>query len=121
LAWVTGTKCVPTLSKNDAAKIAFVMLLGGWPVDRIAHALRRVQEGTALSQEGGDKAPLYIVRAILDEKQKGKTIQAVKQIGLFLSAAFKSETGMVASARVLRAEVDKELPSPVFVPVAQAA
>jgi hypothetical protein len=105
---------VPCLSKNEAAAQAFVMLFGNWPLEKIVRVLQRIQSGTAIDGEGGDKAPLYVVREMIDAKQRGHSIQAVKQIGLILNAAIKAETGQTASARVLRAEIAKELPTPMF-------
>jgi hypothetical protein len=105
---------VPCLSKNECGKIAFVMLFGGWPTDRVVHTLRRLQSGTAIDAEGGETSPLYVVRGIIDAKTKGQTIQAIKQIGLILNAAAKVELGAKASARILKAEIAKELPTPMF-------
>jgi hypothetical protein len=105
---------VPCLSRNECAKIAFVMLFGGWPTERVVRTLRRLQSGTAIEAEGGETNPLYVARGIIDAKTRGQTIQAVKQIGLVLNAAMKVEAGTKASARVLKAEIAKELPTPLF-------
>jgi hypothetical protein len=48
----------PVLKRPEAARTAFVMLFGGWPAERVAHVLHRLQQGTALDSEGGEMSPL---------------------------------------------------------------
>jgi hypothetical protein len=111
---------LPCLKPSSAARVAFILLLGRWPAEKIAHTLNRLQVGVAQEGDGGTESPLYAASQIIVAKSKGEAVAAVKQIGWIVNAALKYEVGAVASARVLKAEVEKELPSPVFVPAATA-
>jgi hypothetical protein len=104
----------PLLSITEAARIAFVMLFGNWPHEKIAYVLRRLQSGTSLDTEGGEKSPLFIATEIIAAKVKGKSLAAVKQVGLVINAALMIERGEKASQRVMRAEAEKEIPNPAF-------
>jgi hypothetical protein len=104
----------PLLSTTEAARIAFVMLFGSWPDGKIAHVLSRLQSGTSPDAEGGDKSPLFIAAEIIAAKTKGKSIAAVKQVGLVISAAMMVERGEKSSSRTMRAEIDKQIPNPAF-------
>ena len=104
----------PLLRVNEAARIAFVMLYGNWPYDKIAYVLKRLQSCESLDTEGGSASPLFIVTGIIGAKVKGKTIAAVKQIGLVINAALKIERGVKSSSRVMRAEIENEIPNPTF-------
>jgi hypothetical protein len=111
---------LPCLPPSSATRVAFILLLGGWPVQKIAHTLNRLQVGVAEEADGGKESPLYAVSQLIVSKTKGEVIAAIKQIGWIVNAALKYEAGAVASTRVLKAEVEKELPSPAFVPAATA-
>lgn len=108
------------LSQTEAATVAFIMSHGGWPPDKIAHTLRRLQEGAARENEGGEHSPLFVCREIVDQRTKGKSIAPTKQIGLIIKSAMWFASGEKASARVMRAEVEKALPSPEFKVLAAA-
>lgn len=104
------------LKPNEAARAAFVMLYGGWPPEKVTHDLASIQSGVANETEGGADSPLYVARKIIDMQSKGDTVQAVKQIGWIVNAAIKFEAGDVASAKIIKNEVEKGLPNPKFTP-----
>jgi hypothetical protein len=108
---------IALLNKGEAALAAFVLLYAGWPSDRVIRHLRNVQKGDFES----DKAPLACFRELVDAKKRGRTVQATKQLAMFVMAVAKTEQGISASStRVLKASTDK-IPDPTYHHPMQAA
>jgi hypothetical protein len=105
------------LKGNEAARFAFVQLFCGWPVEKVVHCLQSVQLGSVNENEGGADSPLYMVRKIIDAQAKGETVQTVKQIGWLVKASIMFDAGDIASAKVIKNDVEKGLPNPTFVAV----
>lgn len=106
-----------TIKKSEVARTAFIMLYGGRSVESVTRYLHRLQEGTALETEGGEMSPVFKACEILGAtKARGRNMPATKQVGIILKAMIMMEAGSKASARVIRADVDKALPNPTFVP-----
>jgi hypothetical protein len=106
----------PILKPVLASTMAFLMLRGGWPPQRIAEQLQAFQ--VPYSQEGED-APFFVVRKLLlnarESAKRRERLTPLKEVGAVVCAMNAVERGITAVHRkAIRDAVAKDLPSTAY-------
>jgi hypothetical protein len=106
----------PILKPVQASTMAFLMLRGGWPPQRIADQLQAFQ--VPYSEEGED-APFFVVRKLLlnarETARRRERLTPLKEVGAVVCAMNAVERGITAVHRkVIRDAVAKDLPSTAY-------
>ena len=96
--------------------MAFLMLRGGWPAQRIAEQLQAFQ--VPYSEEGED-APFFVVRKLLlnarESAKRRERLTPLKEVGAVVFAMSAVERGVTAVHRkAIRDAVAKDLPSTAY-------
>jgi hypothetical protein len=104
----------PVLKETQAQAIAFLLLLGKWPKERIQEKLALFQTG--VSQEG-ENDPYFVAAKIINKSHTATNrrdkLNTTKELGVVIFAMLETEKGVKAApASKFRDAVKKEVPTP---------
>jgi hypothetical protein len=108
----------PQLKDTQPQCIAYLMLKGGWPVQRIREKLVLFQTGVS-SDDEGESAPFFVAASVLtkarDARSKRDRLSSIKELGIVMYAMQMTEKGVTAIQRAkFKDAVKKDLPSPMY-------
>jgi len=112
----------PQLNETVAQTVAYLMLRGGWPVDRIREKLAAFQAG--VTQDDPDSVFFLAGKRITashEGKGRKEKLTTTKEVGMVLFAMIETEKGAkVIQKRKLDDAVRKEMPNPAYPGASQA-
>ncbi len=106
----------PQLKDAQAQSVAYLMLKGGWPVQRIREKLALFQSGVS---KDGENAPFFVAGEVLAKAREGKAkrdkLSSIKELGVVMYAMVQTEKGVNAvQKQKFKDAVKKDLPSPIY-------
>jgi hypothetical protein len=106
----------PVLKETQAAEVAYLMLKGGWPLQRIREKLSLFQSGQSRSH---DAEPFFVTGVLIqkarDAAKKKDQLNRLGELGAVMYAMVQTERGVNAiRSNAVKDAVKKTLPAPNY-------
>lgn len=106
----------PVLKAASAQTLAYLMLRGAWPAQRVREKLALFQTGVS---SDGEKTPYFVAAEVIKGARKKSEardrLSTIKELGVTMHVMIAAEKNIKAiGAGSLKAAVKKEVPSPVY-------
>lgn len=96
----TRNRLKPVFDKKEAAQLAYLLIAGKWPEDRVREKLALFQAGQS---QDGENSPYFVAGTLInlskDDAKKRDRLTGVKQLGVAIYAMVETEKGIKATTK----------------------